>query len=57
MSERPFKVGDVVTLKSMGPEMTVERVLVNNLRVECLYFDGKDFIKKSFKDDILKKVR
>jgi uncharacterized protein YodC (DUF2158 family) len=57
MSERPFKEGDVVTLKSKGPEMTVERVLVNNFSVECLYFDGKDFIKKNFKDDLLIKVR
>ena len=57
MSERPFKVGDVVKLKSNGPEMTVQRVLPGNLSVDCIYFDGKEFIKKSFKDSLLIKIR
>jgi len=57
MSERPFKEGDVVTLKSKGPEMTVQRVLPGNLSVECMYFDGKEFIKKKFNDNLLMKVR
>lgn len=34
----PFSVGDVVILKSGGPEMTVRQV--RNSRVECLWFEG-----------------
>ena len=47
MSERPFKEGDVVTLRSIGPEMTVKRVLPGNLSVECIYFDGEELLKRT----------
>lgn len=40
--ENPFKVGDVVRLKSSGPKMTVTGVIdrYGELTVACAWFEG-----------------
>lgn len=44
MSSNPFKVGDIVELKSGGPPMTVTAVstnLVGYREIKCQWFFGK----------------
>jgi uncharacterized protein YodC (DUF2158 family) len=54
-----FKVGDIVKLKSGGPEMTVEREFVNydtkktTGRYECQWFAGKKLESGQFQEDSL----
>jgi uncharacterized protein YodC (DUF2158 family) len=49
MSEYGFKVGDVVTLKSGGPAMTVDEVLKmpedSKGHIKCYWFDDRDQLK------------
>ena len=47
----PFKVGDVVKLKSGGPEMTVEVIADNT--VSCIWFDKSKLCKRDFLEDNL----
>jgi uncharacterized protein YodC (DUF2158 family) len=35
-----MEVGDVVTLKSGGPDMTVEAVYPDTNQVKCVWFEG-----------------
>jgi uncharacterized protein YodC (DUF2158 family) len=45
MSDTQFKAGDVVTLKSGGPVITIEDIDVygnnNHKTAKCVWFDGK----------------
>jgi uncharacterized protein YodC (DUF2158 family) len=53
-----FKVGDVVKLKSGGPEMTVSEV--DDDEIECVWFPQGDFTelrKAEFIDATLEKVK
>jgi uncharacterized protein YodC (DUF2158 family) len=44
-----FKKGDVVHLKSGGPNMTCSQITkVKNRRVECMWFAGDKLMKNSF---------
>lgn len=46
MSEqKQWEVGDVVQLKSGGPQMTVERIWEED--VECVWFDDKRVIQRA----------
>jgi uncharacterized protein YodC (DUF2158 family) len=51
-----FKVGDVVTLKSGGPKMTVSHVNVApaGTRVECKWANGEKIEIGKFNQDVLK---
>jgi uncharacterized protein YodC (DUF2158 family) len=54
-----FKVGDIVTLKSGGPRMTVQRVIEKSDRqpdeiIECQWFDKNTLKEASFPPDSLK---
>jgi uncharacterized protein YodC (DUF2158 family) len=53
-----FKVGDVVRLKSGGPDMTVNAVGVGicNDQVYCVWFDGKKKGGESFPPEALEAV-
>jgi uncharacterized protein YodC (DUF2158 family) len=51
-----LKVGDVVQLKSGGPEMTVEEIKPSN-NVSCVWFQTPDFIRRTFSIAVLKKIR
>lgn len=60
MSENQFNAGDVVVVKSGGPELTVDKV-ENNVFVKCFYWSEEE---KAFKHitimahllDLVKKV-
>jgi len=43
-----FKVGDVVMLKSRGPDMTVQDPKVVNDLVECQWFGGRKLERGRF---------
>lgn len=49
-----FKVGDVVVLKSGGPEMTVEDPQNFRGQVECQWFGGRKLESGSFPPASLK---
>lgn len=52
-----FKIGDIVKLKSGGPNMAVERnVGSEGLRVECQWFAGKKLESGIFPGDSLEPV-
>ncbi|RIV42279.1 YodC family protein [Flagellimonas pelagia] len=54
MSE--LKLGDVVFLKSGGPEMTIYKVSERNNQVGCKWFDGKELKYGAFiKEELQKK--
>jgi uncharacterized protein YodC (DUF2158 family) len=40
-----FKAGDVVQLKSGGPQMTVSSLLANDRGYRCQWFDSKHELK------------
>jgi uncharacterized protein YodC (DUF2158 family) len=50
-----FAVGDVVKLKSGGPQMTVES-LDNHDQISCIWFNDNKKHKDSFHKDLLLKV-
>ena len=47
----PFKHGDVVRLKSGGPDMTVQEVMTGE--VECVWFDGGQRMENDFLNAML----
>lgn len=46
MSENTFKVGDVVTLRSGGPYMTVG--VINGCEIGCVWFDRHEARQTAF---------
>ena len=61
-----FKKGDIVVLKSGGPQMTVENYHINmgggfsisesDHIVDCIWFDNSNqLVKKSFEQEALKR--
>ncbi len=56
MPDVDLKVGDVVELKSGGPDMTVEEVNNTKRQAKCLWFVDGDVKNSYFKFDALKKV-
>ena len=55
-----FKAGDVVTLKSGGPNMTVQNAdedPIGRLCVTCVWFDGKAMKQHDFSPDALEPAR
>lgn len=54
MSEPKFSPGDVVFLKSGGPNMTVKNY-EDNHEVVCSWFKDQDLKEKAFPDSMLKK--
>lgn len=55
MSEQ-FKAGDVVMLKSGGPEMTINYIDETKKEAECIWFEGFKKCKDTFNPDALEKV-
>lgn len=53
MGNNKFKIGDVVVLKSDGPEMTIEQIEPNGEFVQCTWFDGGRRERDSFHIDII----
>jgi len=52
-----FKVGEVVRLKSGGPDMTVKTVPTDTVaKYYCQWFAGKKLEQGDFPDDSLEKV-
>ena len=51
-----FQVGDVVRLKSGGPDMTVKRLM--GVGVDCVWFQGDDRLAEVtwFESDLLTRV-
>jgi uncharacterized protein YodC (DUF2158 family) len=56
MRETPFKVGDIVKLKSGGPEMTVQLVDPTLKSIRCSWFAGKKLEHGSFVPEAILKV-
>jgi uncharacterized protein YodC (DUF2158 family) len=58
MSDTQFKAGDVVTLKSGGPEMTIDDISKYGMgstdRAKCIWFDGKKKMEDVFELHSLK---
>ena len=56
MSDTQFKEGDVVTLKSGGPEMTIDHIGVygSENKAKCVWFDGKKKMESLFEFHSLK---
>ncbi len=48
MAENEFKVGDIVTLKSTGPTMTVEAVSTDDGNCRCVWFVNNEARRDSF---------
>jgi len=54
MIEQKFKPGDVVMLRSGGPQMTVKCYEPKDgFEVTCTWFDNKTLEEKSFLQDLL----
>jgi uncharacterized protein YodC (DUF2158 family) len=59
-----FAVGDVVKVKSGGPEMTIESIddyaavpgAAPDYQAKCVWFDGKNRKEGFFKPEMLSKV-
>ena len=49
-----LKPGDVVQLKSRGPDMTVEKI-ASSKDVSCVWFNGKDVQRSIFRQEVLAK--
>lgn len=61
MSDERLKVGDVVELKSGGPQMTVENIAKYGMgatrdKALCVWFDGKKRMSNQFELHSLKKI-
>jgi uncharacterized protein YodC (DUF2158 family) len=59
MSDTQFKAGEVVMLKSGGPEMTIEDIAVYGMgsshkSAKCVWFDGKKRMEALFELHTLK---
>ena len=58
--ENQIKIGDVVTLKSGGPQMTVNKVIIEvgeeSKFVMCLWFKGTTLKEGKFHTDSLQKI-
>jgi uncharacterized protein YodC (DUF2158 family) len=54
--ERKFKPGDLVRLKSGGPDMTVDYWDSTLLCYRCSWFDGTKRMHDSFKEPTLEAV-
>lgn len=52
-----FRVGDVVRLKSGGPEMTVQEVDQVHDMVDCRWFDGTKSLRDEFPSATLEKAK
>ncbi|WP_281439441.1 YodC family protein [Pseudomonas moorei] len=52
-----FKIGDIVKLKSGGPDMTVQRWSTLENAYTCQWFAGKKLDHGSFKFESLELVR
>lgn len=53
---RKFKTGDIVSLKSGGPDMTVQNYHsedVNDKRLTCMWFDNSEMRASTFLEDQL----
>jgi uncharacterized protein YodC (DUF2158 family) len=51
-----LKVGDVVKLKSGGPEMTIQELDAVNGMVDCIWFDGKTQRRDEFSMETVQKA-
>jgi uncharacterized protein YodC (DUF2158 family) len=56
MANTEFKVGDIVQLKSGGPEMTITNPNAYGYKIECYWFAGKKQESANFPPDSLKRV-
>lgn len=55
-----FKKGDIVRLKSGGPEMTIEKIGQYNTsqeKAQCTWFDDKELKSHIFVLESLEKIR
>lgn len=52
-----LEIGDVVQLKSGGPQMTVEGVSSDKSRVSCIWFSDESVKKDGFQTQSLQKVQ
>lgn len=58
-----FKEGDIVKLKSGGPDMTIEKVVISAITKEasgfirCVWFEGVVKHESLFKKDMLELVK
>lgn len=58
MAESKFSVGDIVKLKSGGPEMTVQTTPdTHNKNYRCQWFAGKKLEAGPFPEDSLELVK
>ncbi len=48
-----FKVGDVVVLKSGGPEMTIDYIDDSRSEAKCVWFDDRKKLEAYFNPDSL----
>ena len=58
---KEFKTGDVVKLKSGGPDMTIIDIVYNRdeseiLSIHCIWFDNHRKVRDHFKSWVLKHV-
>ncbi len=51
-----FCEGDIVRLKSGGPNMTIDSINRENQYVSCKWFEGSELQQSSFKQSSLIKV-
>ena len=49
-----FKIGDVVKLKSGGPDMTVKEINTENRYITCVYFYNGDLRMAIIYPEVLK---
>lgn len=54
--ENQFKPGDLVQLKSGGPQMTYEGETPTRGRAVCTWFEGKKMQRQEFLHETLKKA-
>lgn len=53
MIEPKYKVGDIVQLKSGGPNMTIQNVPAGGISYGCQWFSGKKLEHGVFPEDSL----
>ena len=56
MENTEFSVGDIIKLKSGGPEMTIQKVLPSIEHYQCQWFAGKKLDSGKFPFDSVIKV-